>query len=91
MPILFFPIDFLLETRHIPTVKLLLPSQLMHFHYIIPLEGNVKTDRMVCITLISHESFERNNIIKIVVKLIIMQVYSIVMLIALQDLQYVQT
>ena len=34
-----FSIDFLLQTSHILTVKLLLPSQPMHPHYIFPLEG----------------------------------------------------
>ena len=33
------PIDFLLQTTHIPTVKLLLPNQPMHLHYIFPLKG----------------------------------------------------
>ena len=32
---------FLLQTSHIPRVKLLLPSQPMHPHYIFPMQGNV--------------------------------------------------
>ena len=34
-----FHIDFLLQTSHITTVKLLSPSQPMHPHYTFPLEG----------------------------------------------------
>ena len=42
MPIFLFhfPIELLLQTSHIPTVKLLLPTQPMHFHYIFPMEGD---------------------------------------------------
>ena len=34
-----FSIEIPLQTSHIPTVKLLLPTQTMHLHYIFPLEG----------------------------------------------------
>ena len=46
---LFFPIDFLLETTHIPTVKLLLPSQPKHPHYIFPMEGRSNNLILHCI------------------------------------------